>query len=144
MRVDADGLDTLDQADLFEQLKAGHAFVSGGPFVSLLADDGTGTVADVGETLTTNHATLSISVMAPSWMGIDEVRLYTSECELLQVSAVDAGQWNPPVHHVEELEVFPDEDTYYFVEVVGSAEMGPVWPGGHAYAMTNPVFIEVP
>ena len=31
-----------------------------------------------------------------------------------------------------------------FVEVVGSTDMSPVWPGGRAYAMTNPVFIEAP
>jgi Protein of unknown function (DUF1416) len=144
VRVDASGLDTLDEADLISSLKAGHAVVSGGPFAWLSADDGAGTVAEVGESLSTNHATLSFQVMAPSWMEIDEVRLYTSGCQLLQVSPVDASQWTPPVHHVEELEVFPDQDSYYFIEVVGSADMWPVWPGGRAYAMTNPVFIDVP
>ena len=41
-------------------------------------------------------ATLSIQVLAPSWMGIDEIRVYTSGCQLLQSYAVDAGQVTPP------------------------------------------------
>ncbi len=141
--VDGDSVETLDLDELTASLKAGHAVVSGGPFVTLLADDGVDT-AGIGQTLTTDHATLSLQVLAPSRMGIDEVRVYSSGCQLVQVSPVDAGQWTPPVQHAEELEVFPEGDGYYFVEVVGSADLWPVWPGGRAYAMTNPIFFEAP
>jgi len=37
-----------------------------------------------------------------------------------------------------------DQDTYYFVEVVGSGDMAPLWSGAHPYALTNPVYVEVP
>ncbi len=144
VRVEGDDLDSLDLDELFASLKAGHAVVSGGPFVTLTADDGTGTVAGIGDEITTSYATLSVEVLAPSWMEVDEVRVYTSGCQLLQTFTIDPGQVAPPVWFDGQLEVFPDGDDYYFVEVVGDADLWPVWPGGHAYAMTNPVFIRAP
>ena len=128
--------------DFFAQLKAGHAIVSGGPFVTLQADDGDGQTAGIGDTMNAASATLQIQVWAPSWMIIDEVLLYASGCQVEQVFAIDAGAVEAPLWFDEQVEVFPTGSGYYFVEVRGYTDMTPVWPGQTAYALTNPIFFE--
>ncbi len=140
VRAGVDDVADLDEDAFVVALKAQQAVVSGGPFVTLTATDG-GDVAEIGETLEASSATLQIEVLAPSWMQVDEVRLYSNGI-LSDTWIVDAPA--PPVWFDHEVEVTPDQDTYYFVEVEGSGDMAPLWSGAHAYALTNPVYVEVP
>lgn len=134
-----DDVADLDLDELFDALHGGRAVVSGGPFVLLEAEALDGTTAGVGETLAASSATLHIEVMAPSWMDLDTVRLYTDGCQL--VGSYSVGASSPPVRFETDVNVAPGGDAYYFVEVVGSDSMDPVWPDAAPYAVTNPVFL---
>ncbi len=129
--------------DFFANLAAGRAIVTSGPFATLEARY-EGAVAEIGDTLVAPQATLRMEVLAPSWMTIQEVRLYGRGCELLETYSVDPEIAEPPLWFEEETEVYPIEDGYYLVEVHGWDDMGPMWSGGRPYALTNPVFLEVP
>jgi len=142
VRAGTDDVATLDQDVLFTALKADRAVVSGGPFVLLEAWDDDGATVGVGETLHADALTLSIQVLAPSWMPLDEVRLYTSGCVLLQTFLVDP-EAQAPVWFQAEIPLAPYIDTYYFVEVWGDTG-SVVWPGSRPYAMTNPIHVELP
>ena len=141
VRVGVDDLADLDTDDFFAALKAQKAIVSGGPFVTLTATDGQSD-AEIGETLEAASATLELQVWAPSWMIVDEVRIYTSGGEVAFTDST--AETAPPLWYDGSFEVAPDGDTYYFAEVLGSGDMGPLWSGAHAYALTNPVYIDVP
>ncbi len=131
----------LDRSRLVADLKAGHAQVTGGPFIELEAESGDISVGP-GDTITVDgQLLLHVTVKAPSWMPVDEIRLYGAGCELLETLEPDSPQ--APLWFDGEFTVNPQEDGYYFVEVEGSTDMGPVWPGGHPYAMTNAVFVEL-
>ncbi len=134
----------FDETTFFAALRAGKAVVSGGPFVTLTAtSEGEGPVG-LGETLTGEAVTLAIQAQGPSWMTIDEVRIYGEGCDVLEVLPVDPEAVETPVLFDGDTTVYPAVDTFYFVEVVGSGSMGHVWPGAHAYALTNPIFVQVP
>jgi len=143
------GVDDLaDLADLdtdayFAALKAQRAIVSGGPFITLEATDGVDT-AGIGETLEAAEATLRVQVLAPSWMPVDEVRVYTSGGLLVTAEAVNHDAAEPPLWFDGELLVAPADDAWYVAEVIGSTDMGPVWSGMRAYGLTNPVYVDVP
>lgn len=134
----------LDEDAFFAALRAGKAVVSGGPFVTLSASSEGGGSVGLGETVTGETITLAIQVLGPSWMGIDEVWVYGEGCQVLEVLEVDPEAHETPVLFEIETTLYPVTDTYYFVEVRGSQSMGYVWPGAHAYALTNPIFVEVP
>jgi hypothetical protein len=143
VQVGVDDLADLDTDVFFEMLKEQRAIVSGGPFITLEATDGIDT-AGIGETLEAAEVTLHVQVLAPSWMPVDEVRIYTSGGVVLATEIVDHGTAEPPLWFDGELVVAPGDDAWYVAEVVGSADMGPVWSGMRAYALTNPVYVDVP
>lgn len=140
----ADGPEDLDLDSFFEGLRAGRAVISGGPFVTLEATSESDGPVTLGDTLVGSTVTLSVRVTGPSWMGIDEVRVMGEGCQVVETFAVDPGEAEAPELFAVETTLYPATDTYYFVEVFGSSSMGYVWPGAHAYALTNPVYVDVP
>jgi len=143
VRVGVDDVADLDTDAFFAELRAQRAIVSGGPFIDLSASDGIDT-AEIGDALVADAVTLSLQVLAPSWMPVDEVRLYGPGCERLETWSVDHGEAAPPVWFEIEYEVAVQGSDFYFVEVVGNTDMGPLWSGGRPYALTNPVYVERP
>jgi len=143
VRTGAETFDDLAVDDFFTQLAAGRAVVTSGPFATLSAE-ADGEAAQIGDTLVASQATLRMEVLAPSWMAVQEVRLYGPGCELLETWIVDAGEVEPPLWFEETTEVYPVEDSYYMLEVHGWGDMAPMWSGGRPYALTNPVFVELP
>ena len=140
VRAGVDDVTELEETAFVTALKAQQAVVSGGPFVTLTASDGIDTV-EIGGDLVAEEVTLHIQVWAPSWIPVEEVRLYANG-EVSDTWAVEGA--SAPLWFDEELGLILDEDTYFFVEVVGSADLGPAWNGAHPYALTNPIWIEVP
>jgi hypothetical protein len=125
-----------DVPDVLDALLAGRAVVSSGPILDLEATDGAVT-AGLGETLTASEALLRIRLRVPSWMPVDELRLYGPECDVI-------GSWRPePVDGAWEMETSVEawEDAFFFVEVEGWSAMDPAWTGARPYALTNPVFL---
>ena len=139
----ADSMEDLDVDGFFANLKAGRAVVSSGPRVTLEATHD-GETAGLGDTLVAPQATLAMEVLAPSWMGIDEVRLYGRGCELLDTFLIDGQGIEAPLWFEGEVDVYPEEDGYYLLEVHGWGDMAPLWSGGRPYALTNPVFVALP
>ncbi len=139
VRVGVDDVADLDEEAFVTALKAQQAVVSGGPFVTLTASDGIDTV-EIGGDLTADEVVLGIEVWAPSWIPVDEVRLYANGV----VTDTWAVTGAAPLWFDEEVALTLDEDTYFFVEVVGSADLAPAWNGAHPYALTNPIWVEVP
>ncbi|MDP7110534.1 MAG: hypothetical protein QGH45_01155, partial [Myxococcota bacterium] len=70
--------------------------------------------------------------------------VYGEGCDVLEVLAVDPEAAETPILFQGETTFYPAVDTFYFIEVHGSATMGYVWSGAHAYALTNPIFVDVP
>jgi len=143
VRVGVDDVADLDTDAFFAELKEQKAIVSGGPFVTLTATDRVET-AEIGELLVADAVVIALEVLAPSWMPVDEVRLYDSSCDPLHTWSVDHDAVAPPVWFDTQIEVEPDAEDFYFVEVLGDTDMGPLWSGGRPYAMTNPVYVERP
>jgi len=141
--ADPSALSGDDISSFTEALKAGRAVVSAGPFISLEASAGDD-VAGPGETLQADSATLSLQILAPSWMELEVVRLYGPGCGLLESYAIDPAEVAPPVWFEAQIDVSPDGESYYFAEAEGSADMAPVWSGAYPYALSNPVFVTVP
>lgn len=135
--------DDLAVEDFFSNLAAGRAIITSGPFATLEAEY-EGDVAAIGDTLIAPQATLRMEVLAPSWMTIEEVRLFGPGCELLETYAVDPETVQAPLWFEDETVVYPVEDSYYMLEVHGWGDMGPMWSGGRPYALTNPVYVEAP
>jgi len=138
--VDSGDIGALDLDELFDSLRQGRAVVSGGPFVLVQAEAPGGETAAVGETLQAGTATLHVEVMAPSWMDLDTVRVYTNGCQL--VGSFPVGTSAPPVRFETDLSIGSGTDAYFFVEVEGSDPMDPVSPDATPYALTNPIFLE--
>jgi len=130
--------DATDLDSFFAAFRAGQAVISSGPFVLAEASDGEGNTAGVGETLVADTPTLHVEVYAPSWMDVDEVRLYAG-CELIDTWTADG---TPPL--VFEIDTPVEPGTYLLVEAEGDASLSPVWSGGHAWALTNPIWLESP
>ena len=143
VQADVDQPDQEDVEAIMDALAGGRAVVSSGPLVLLEASSGDST-AGLGDTLVAEQLSLSIEVQAPSWIPIEQVRLYGAGCELLQAWTVDPEAASAPLWFSEDVEVQPVEDGYYFVEVEALVDMAPAWPGGHPYALTNPIFVELP
>lgn len=143
--VGPEAADDPTASDVLEGIHAGRTQVSAGPFVDLEARAADGSTAGPGDTLEAAAATLHLRVLAPSFVDVDEVRVYGSGCQLLESFAVDP-QAEPPLWFEGEIDVAADGPgpAYYFVEVVGDGSLAPVFPGAHAYALTGAVFLESP
>ena len=138
VQLDVHDVSELDPDAFFDALGEGRAVITSGPFVVLTAESDNGVFADVGDTIGAESATLRVEIHTPSWMLLDEVLLYTRGCNVIQSADVEGGS---PDGEFVEFQVEPYGDTYYFVEILGSQTMEPVWPGARPYAMTNPIFI---
>lgn len=139
VRAGVDEAEEIDPDALFAALKADRAVVSGGPFVQLEAVTDDGQRVGVGETLHAGAATLEVQVLAPSWMPVEELRLYSDGCEVVETHAV-ADDAVAPLWFDLAIPVDTGLGSYFFVEVRGS-EGSLVWPGSKPYAMTNPIHL---
>jgi hypothetical protein len=143
VRLEREQPSAEDLPELISALKEGRAVLSGGPLLTVSLSDGTTTVG-VGETLEATSATLSIQVQAPSWVPVERVQLFTSGCVLVQEWWVDPETAVAPLWFDTELELAPEDDSYWFVLAQGSQDLGPAWSGAHPWAMSNPVYQVLP
>ena len=144
VKLDVDSVTDEIVPELIEALKAGHAQVSAGPVFSFEASDGSTTVG-MGETIEASSLTLSIELRAASWIPVDSVTLYGPGCQVQETWTVDAAKHQAPVQFTTTVEIEQEEDGYWFVLAKGDGmvTLEPAW-GGLPYALTNPVFVEVP
>ncbi len=143
------GEDSFAEADvplLIETLMAGKAQVSAGPVIGLTASALGGGVtdsADIGETLEADGFQVEVSVHASSWIPVETLTLYGPGCTVIETWTVDPKEVLPPHWMLRELEMPKGSEGYYFALAQGSSSLEPAW-GGVPYALTNPVYVELP
>ncbi len=147
--VDAAGL--TDDA-FVTAMRAHSTIVTTGPFIELSVGDGA-TSARPGDTLaaTSTSLTVSIRVLAPSWIEVESVSLYGSEacpdaggaCTPLMTWPASPGA---PGVWLEEIDVpvAVSGDTWLYVRADGSRDMAPAYPGHRPFAHTAAVLVDVP
>jgi hypothetical protein len=122
-----------------------HTVASTGPFIELSSPNGSGP----GDTLAVDAGAaleLRIAVWAPSWMPIDEVRLWANGAVIERWDATTepaverrAGR---ALWFEHRLSVQPSHDSWYAVDTTGSKDLAPVNPGSHPWALTAPLFVD--
>jgi len=143
VEIGQDGLNAQDVPLLLDALHGQHAQVSAGPFLRVELSDGVTSVG-MGETLTAASATLTLEALAPSWVPVERVQLLGPGAEVLQEWTVDPGAVEPPRWFFAEVAVAPAADSYFLLRADGSASLAPAWPGKHPFALSNPVYLDVP
>lgn len=127
------------------ELAALHTVASTGPFIELSTDGGSGP-GDMLPLPAAGALELLITVWAPSWMPIEEVRLWANG---VVVQHWDAAT-NPAVGldaeravwFAHRLPVQPSADEWYSIEATGETDLAPVNPGSRPWALTAPLFVD--
>ncbi len=128
-----------DPATIVTALKARRAFVSCGPFVSFAASDGQG-LGELAAVDSNGDIEFQVKVQAPTWIGVDTVRLLENG---LVIDSVDVSAPGDPVVRFDgPLSATPTDDAWYAVEVLGSGSLQPVNKNGPPYAMTNDIRVD--
>lgn len=120
--ADTDNPANLDDQAVADAIKAGHSFMSYGPFVRFWIND---PGYSLGDELVDTDGTVSlhIEVEAPTWMKVDRVEVYRNG-ELLYVEeALESGV----VRLVQDKDVTVDKDSWFVVSVMGDGDMAPLF-----------------
>ncbi|HXT98240.1 MAG TPA: CehA/McbA family metallohydrolase [Polyangia bacterium] len=132
----------VDPQEVANAVRFHHAFLTTGPFVSLLVNGGA-----IGDLVPARggkvHA--EVTVQAAPWVSVSRVTLYLNGQEAKRW-AVPAG--GAPVRFKESLDLTTPRDGYVVVRVDGEQPMTPVVGDGktftaYPFALTNPVFLDV-
>ena len=133
-----------DHQALVEPIRQRRSFISCGPFVRFEAVDlGGATLAGLGESVQVDalgDAHFRVRVEAPSWMIVNEVRLWENG-QVIRVEDITSA-FDPVLRFDAVWSVTPLKDAWYAVEVVGSGSMAPVTRSGPPYALTNPIEVD--
>jgi hypothetical protein len=119
----------------------GRLIVSGGPFISvtLLGETVGGTAVPGGA----GPYDLLIEVRAPQWMADVMTSVEVIANGLVEQSFVlDPMSATSPVVFSTVLPVDPSVDTWYIVRTDGGS-LFPVVPGAEAFAVTNPIYLDL-
>lgn len=131
--------------DVLSSLREGRAFVTSGPFVGVsVAGKG------LGDTVTVegHEASVRVRVQTPSWMHVDELRVYVGNqlvlTEPLRRPAATRRNPSPPTSIERELSVTFERDAPLVVVVRGDEVMDLQFArnGIHPFAFTNPIWID--
>lgn len=119
---DTDNPANLDDQAIADAVKAGHSFMSSGPFVRFWIDDPS---TGIGDELvdTDGTVTLHIEVEAASWMAIDRVEIYQNATLIAVETDLDDGV----VRLVMDKDVAVDKDSWFVVSVMGDDDMAPLF-----------------
>lgn len=137
-----------------QNLKAMKAFGTSGPFLDVKVA-ANGVFVGPGEMVsaTTSRVTLRVKVQAPSWIPVEEVRLYANGHLIARIPANVTG--HPSLRFDGAIGVTALRDTYYVVEAGQALPNDPrqqppsaglmsiIEPGVASLAFTNPVFVDV-
>ena len=135
--------DVIEDPDaLVAAVRGRRQFVSCGPFVVVEPLDAKGEQTALGALLsvdTAGEVTLVVTVAAPTWIDVDEVRLWRNGVvvDVIDVSAPA----DPVVRFDDTITVAPTADAWYAVEVIGGDTLWPVGEG-EPYALTNPIEVD--
>ncbi len=139
VKVPDDRAGHVTPAQIVGALRAGHAFVSNGPFLDVhVAGKGPGELASAED----GGVAVQVSVQAPAFIDITRAEVWLDGNRVAETTKVAAPtarvrlswQTSVPIEH----------DSWVVVVVRGSRELDDVLPGVHAapFAFTNPVWID--
>ena len=141
LRLDAEAA-ASDPAVLVDAVRERQLVVSCGPFVRFTAVSPDGGGVGLGGLVGVDEdgqATFHVTVAAPTWIEVGEVRLL-EDGEVVDV--VDAsGSADAVVRLDTDLVATPVADAWYAIEVVGGGSLWPVGLGA-PYALTNPIEVD--
>jgi hypothetical protein len=142
VRVQDDDPRRVAPAELFDSLRAGHATVSNGPFVSILVNGDAGP----GDELSVegDEVTLEISVRAPDWVDVQRAEVWANGVCIATQDANDTSR--DALARIEwQLPLKLDRDSWFVVVAYGNELLDRVLPGRGAlpFGFTNPVYVNV-
>jgi hypothetical protein len=124
-----------------DRLAAGHATVTGGIFVDIVANGS----ARPGDTVTTGAtASLAISVQAASWIDVDELEVFVDGASVATIAILpgDADPQTPSLRWRDTVTVDVATAGSWVVAVArGDSDLAPVHPGRDPFGVTNPIFL---
>ncbi len=122
VQSDTDNPADLDDQAIADAVKAGHSFMSSGPFVRFWIND---PATGIGDQLTDTDGTVSlhIEVEAASWMKVDRVEIYQDGTLIGVETNLDDGV----VRLVEDKDVAVDKDSWFVISVMGDDDMAPLF-----------------
>ncbi|MEQ8275167.1 MAG: CehA/McbA family metallohydrolase [Deltaproteobacteria bacterium] len=127
-----------DVTNVWEQLKAGHAVASYGPFV-VAEVQGSG----AGETVVASGPIgIDIHVEAPDWMDVATLTVYENGAPLVTrpITEADRDTMRPAIRFSGTVTATPTVDSHYVVEVSGGSSP-PIL--SETKATVNPILIDV-
>jgi hypothetical protein len=139
VRVPDDRPEAASAEIVSRSLLAGHAIVSGGPFVMAVADGRAGpgdfVAAQAGK------VELHLSVRAPAWMDVRRAEIYVNG---QRVTTVPSRSTLAPVRIEAVTPVRVRRDSWIVVAARGDKPMRTWMPGTPAvpFAFTNPIFVD--
>ncbi|MEK6607292.1 MAG: CehA/McbA family metallohydrolase [Myxococcota bacterium] len=122
--------------EVADGFRSGNAIVSAGPFLEV-AIDGQPPGADVDGSA--GEVTLTVEVRAPSWMPVDAITIVGNGVAL---ATIEAAAPDPPVWLAETIALTLTADTWVVVRADGASDLAPALPGKHAFAVSNPIFVD--
>jgi len=129
-----------DAQEFIDSDLAQHAQVSSGPFIDFLIEDQP--IGDLVTGLGGTQVELQIRVQAPTWMPVNYLKVYSNHGEVVYSQPlIDIGA---VVRFDDTVVLQADQDAYFVVEAGHtSARLGPVAPGSRAFAITNPIWVDI-
>ena len=136
--LDADGPGEVSASAVRGALLAGHVVVAGGTTLRAALDLGDGPLRP-GDTGVGAAGELAVTVQAPAWIEPGILRVYRNGEVVHEELLAGPG----PVWFDDRIAVSAAADSWFAVEVEGTASLGPLWRGFPPYAMTNAFFVDV-
>lgn len=112
----------IDDQAIADAVKAGHSFMSSGPFVRFyINEESTG----IGDTVVDGDGTvrLYIEVQAASWMGVDRVEIYQNGALIFEDTDLDDGI----VRYMQYKDIAVSKDSWFVVSVMGDDDLSPIF-----------------
>ncbi len=138
--------ETSDPRAVMRGLKAGHAFVSSGPFLEAhIGDAGPGFEAAATE----GHIKLEVSVRAPHWMAVDRIEVFVGRERMIDQpiakAAEDPCARVPAPRLLQTYDLTLERDDFVVVRVSGATPMDDFLGRKDVppTAFTNPIFVDV-
>jgi hypothetical protein len=137
VRVQDDRPSAASPGEIARSLIAGHAVVSNGIFLLVLANGKAGP----GDLVSGGRVTLQVSVRAPDWVDVRSIEVYANG--VLAVSHVVPPGTNP-LRAQWETDLEFDSDTFLVVVAKGDNAMRDTLPGKwiRPFAFTNPIYVD--
>jgi PHP domain-containing protein len=140
MPVGQDEASTADQQTFVDNDLAHRTIVSNGPFIQFAIEGEPigGFVTGLPKT----QIEMDITVHAPTWMGVDYVKVISNHGDVVFEEAISVtGQ---TLRFDDTVPINAAVDSWYVVETGHtSSKLGPVAPGKRVFAMTNPIWVDI-